>query len=170
MSFRTKVKRIWGEASRVERILLFAAFGFRLLATLLTWYALEQGFAEKSFLTAIFISKLGAPLGLSVSLIGSLVLILFLWGLWVSSRRQPEAPSNFWSKLLRLLTLIWTYIAFFGFFAFAFTDFAHDLLMILYNWDSLLVVLNFLIDALPYCLLPLGVFVVVVAILEKRLK
>ena len=152
MPLGTKLKRIWGETSRIERIPLFAAFGFRFLAGLLTWYAYEQGgFTERMPWTATLISKFGVPLGLSISLIISFVAILIMWVIWVSSRRRK--PSL---KLLRLLSLIFGYTAFFGFMALVFTDFASDVLVIFYNWLHLIAVHDFLFVAYFSCLLLFG--------------
>jgi hypothetical protein len=144
MQFAINIHGIWGETRRIEKVLLFATLGFRILAAILTWYAFEHKyFAERMPWTAGLISRFGAPLGLSVSVMISFVFILFVWLFWVSVMHKRVDPKLIKGKLLFPLLLICVYIGFFGAFAVSFVDFAHDVLIIFFNWDFLLIVLDF---------------------------
>jgi len=144
MQFGINIHGIWGETRRVEKILLFVALSFRILAALLTWYAFEQKyFTERMPWTAGLISRFGAPLGLSVSVMISFVFILFVWLFWISLVHERVNKKLRRGKLLSPLLLICAYIGFFGALAVSFVDFAHDVLVIFFNWNSLLIVLDF---------------------------
>jgi hypothetical protein len=165
MPFGMKVKGIWGETGRVEKILLFVALGFRYLATLLTWYALEQGtFVETIPGTRYLISKFGAPLGLSIVLIIWIILILFIWVSWVSSIHRPRP------KPLGPLLRIYTSILFFGTLVLSLVDVAHDAVNVFFR-RSLLVVFNFLSVAYIVCAIFFAIVCLVVLVkthIKKR--